>query len=114
LYASITLDTQHRSIWALILNLTNTETVCSPSAVSLGPSLGKDNDTEKMHSSSPYVIAGELEEFHSKELEQLRLFVTLLKTSHKSHFWLFEYDAPFERGRHRLSNDTEIIILSQS
>ena len=43
------------------------------------------------------------------------LFVThLLKTSRKLHFWLFEYDAPFERGIQPLYNDTKIMFLSQS
>jgi len=32
----------------------------------------------------------------------------------QSHFWLFEYDTPFERRRKSLYNDTKIILLSQS
>jgi len=38
----------------------------------------------------------------------------LLKTSRKSLFWLFEYNAPFERERNALYSNTKIILLSQS
>jgi len=36
--------------------------------------------------------------------------IHLLKTSRKSHFWLSEYDALFERERRPLYNDTKIIL----
>jgi len=56
-----------------------------------------------------------LQTVRNSQLWMETVFVThLLKTSFKSHFWLFEYDAPFERGRHPLYNDTTIIFLSQS
>ena len=43
------------------------------------------------------------------------LYVThLLKTSRKSHFWLFKYDVPFESESNPLYNDTKIILLSQT
>jgi len=49
-----------------------------------------------------------------RELDE-RLIATILhKTSLKAHFWLFEYDEPFERETHPLYNDTKIIILCQS
>jgi len=49
-----------------------------------------------------------------KAICKSRSVTHLLKTSRKSQFWLFEYDTPFERGRHPLYKDTKIIFLSQS
>jgi len=42
--------------------------------------------------------------FHFEKVP-LIIVIHLLKTSRKSHFWLFEYDAPFERERNPLYND---------